>query len=135
MFSLLSACLQVSLSLGCPGVFLFGGDSREDDSLALLLRSGDVLVMVHSSAGRVSHASCNQYHVQAGSARKCYHGVPRVLHMPHALSMPAMLSPSISTELPVLAGGGEGSEALEWHLIQKLLQDSRININIRQVEP
>jgi hypothetical protein len=35
----------------------------------------------------------------------------------------------------VLAGGGEGSEALEWHLIQKLLQDSRININIRQVEP
>ena len=27
-------------------MFLFGGESRDDDALALLLRSGDVLVMV-----------------------------------------------------------------------------------------
>ena len=39
--------LQVSLSLGCPAVFVFGGESREEDALALLLRSGDVLVMVY----------------------------------------------------------------------------------------
>jgi alkylated DNA repair dioxygenase AlkB len=38
--------LQVSLSLGCPAVFVFGGETRDDDTLALLLRSGDVLVMV-----------------------------------------------------------------------------------------
>ena len=44
------ACLQVSLSLGCPAVFLFGGESRDNDTLALLLRSGDVLVMVSVAA-------------------------------------------------------------------------------------
>jgi hypothetical protein len=41
--------LQVSLSLGCPAVFVFGGETREHDALALLLRSGDVLVMVNRS--------------------------------------------------------------------------------------
>jgi alkylated DNA repair dioxygenase AlkB len=43
------ACLQVSLSLGCAAVFVFGGESRDDDTLALLLRSGDVLVMVRAA--------------------------------------------------------------------------------------
>ena len=49
----------VSLSLGCPAVFLAGGATRDVQPLALLLRSGDAMVM-------------------AGPARRAYHGVPRV---------------------------------------------------------
>lgn len=50
----------VSLSLGCDGVFLIGGHSREDSPTALLVHSGDALVL-------------------SGDARQCYHGVPRIL--------------------------------------------------------
>ncbi|CAA7404696.1 unnamed protein product [Spirodela intermedia] len=49
----------VSISLGCKAVFLLGGKSREDPPLAMLLRSGDVVLM-------------------AGEARECFHGVPRI---------------------------------------------------------
>lgn len=50
----------LSISLGAPCVFLIGGHSREDPVNALLLRSGDVLVMT-------------------GHARDCFHGVPTIL--------------------------------------------------------
>lgn len=49
----------VALSLGCPAVFLAGGATRDAPPAALLLRSGDAVVM-------------------AGPARRAYHGVPRV---------------------------------------------------------
>jgi len=49
----------VGISLGCEAVFLIGGTSKAEPPLALLVRSGDVVVL-------------------AGRARRCYHGVPRV---------------------------------------------------------
>ncbi|CAO2829742.1 unnamed protein product [Amaranthus hypochondriacus] len=49
----------VSMSLGCKGIFLLGGNSRDDEPLAMFLRSGDVVLM-------------------AGKARECFHGVPRI---------------------------------------------------------
>lgn len=49
----------VSLSVGCDAVFLMGGPTRLIPPTALWLRSGDVVVM-------------------AGSARTCFHGVPRI---------------------------------------------------------
>lgn len=45
----------VSVSLGCDGIFLIGGATKHTEPTALLLRSGDVMVM-------------------AGAARCCYHG-------------------------------------------------------------
>ncbi|EJD05912.1 uncharacterized protein FOMMEDRAFT_145266 [Fomitiporia mediterranea MF3/22] len=51
----------VSLSLGNAAVFLIGGPTRDQEPVAILLRSGDAIVM-------------------AGPAcRRVYHGVPRVL--------------------------------------------------------
>lgn len=50
----------VSLSLGCDGVFLIGGKSKDQTPTALMLHSGDVLAL-------------------SGEARQCYHGVPRIL--------------------------------------------------------
>lgn len=45
----------VSISLGSPAIFLAGGDTKDTEPLALLLHSGDVVVM-------------------AGVARRRYHG-------------------------------------------------------------
>ncbi|KAL9256997.1 Alpha-ketoglutarate-dependent dioxygenase alkB-like protein [Drosera capensis] len=49
----------VSISLGCKAIFLLGGRSREDEHIAMFLRSGDIVLM-------------------AGEARECFHGVPRI---------------------------------------------------------
>ncbi|KAK9063531.1 hypothetical protein SSX86_017401 [Deinandra increscens subsp. villosa] len=49
----------VSMSLGCKAIFLLGGKSRNDEPLAMFLRSGDVVLM-------------------AGEARERFHGVPRI---------------------------------------------------------
>ncbi|KAL8142456.1 hypothetical protein V2J09_015488 [Rumex salicifolius] len=49
----------VSLSLGCKAIFLLGGKSRDDQPMAMFLRSGDAILM-------------------AGEARECFHGVPRI---------------------------------------------------------
>ncbi|KAJ8646097.1 hypothetical protein MRB53_007845 [Persea americana] len=49
----------VSISLGCKAIFLLGGKSREETPVAMLLRSGDIVLM-------------------AGQARECFHGVPRI---------------------------------------------------------
>lgn len=131
---------QVSLSLGCPAVFLFGGESREDDALALLLRSGDVLVMVRWLLSCCCPAHCSQLsREQADSARRCFHGVPRVLELPHALSPPSPLPlrPTLpKSSQPCRDADSDAiAELSEWNLIQQLLQNSRININIRQVDP
>lgn len=45
----------VSVSLGCPAIFLMGGPVKHVAPTALLLRGGDVVVL-------------------AGEARRCYHG-------------------------------------------------------------
>lgn len=49
----------VSVSLGCPCVFLLGGRSRDVAPTAVLMRSGDAIVLT-------------------GPSRRCYHGVPRI---------------------------------------------------------
>ena len=50
----------VSFSIGCPAVFLIGGRSKSEAPTAVLLRSGDALVM-------------------SGPSRTCYHGVPLIM--------------------------------------------------------
>nr|WP_199351110.1 alpha-ketoglutarate-dependent dioxygenase AlkB [Haliangium ochraceum] len=50
----------VSISLGCDAVYRLGGHTRNLPSQRLLLRSGDVVVL-------------------GGAARRCYHGVDRIV--------------------------------------------------------
>jgi len=57
---LLDTCPIVSLSLGCDGVFLMGGQTKDVAPTAIWLHSGDAVVL-------------------SGPARQCYHGVPRVM--------------------------------------------------------
>ncbi|KAK9906670.1 hypothetical protein WJX75_005879 [Coccomyxa subellipsoidea] len=49
----------VALSLGCDAIFLLGGETRDEEPVAMRIRGGDAVVM-------------------EGSARQVYHGVPRV---------------------------------------------------------
>ena len=49
----------VSVSLGCPCVFLLGGTDRDVTPTAVLMRSGDAVVL-------------------SGASRSCYHGLPRI---------------------------------------------------------
>ncbi|KAG5463312.1 MAG: hypothetical protein BJ554DRAFT_315 [Olpidium bornovanus] len=91
----------VSLSLGLSCVFLVGTASREDRPSAILLRSGDILVM-------------------SGPSRKCFHGVPRVLEG----SLPSYLRPD---------SADARSEDSGWDLVGAYMEQSRINLNIRQV--
>jgi alkylated DNA repair dioxygenase AlkB len=51
----------VSISLGNSAVFLIGGNSREEEPMPIILRSGDIVIM--------SGPIC----------RRAYHGVPRIL--------------------------------------------------------
>jgi hypothetical protein len=70
----------VSVSLGCDGIFLLGGptrDSSESPVLPILLRSGDVLLL-------------------GGRARLCYHAMARVFPR----TAPAHLFP---THAPTIA--------------------------------
>jgi alkylated DNA repair protein alkB homolog 1 len=57
----------VSVSLGCPGIFLLGGRTLDEEPLALLLRSGDAVVLT-------------------ADARLCFHG-PRQLAQLNALQL------------------------------------------------
>ena len=50
--------------MGQSCVFLLGGRTRETEPTAMLLRSGDVVIM-------------------SGEARRCYHGVPRIVRVSH----------------------------------------------------
>jgi alkylated DNA repair protein alkB family protein 1 len=112
----------VSLSLGCDAIFLMGTASKDDPPTALLLRSGDALVL-------------------SGPARQCYHGLPRILTEP-GRPAPAMLhcesGSGDSTGSRRCGGGGDsGSEAdaLEqgdpFLPFAQHMQRCRINISIR----
>lgn len=91
----------VSISLGCKAVFLLGGSTRDEPPLAMFVRSGDVVLM-------------------AGSARQCFHGVPRIF------------SEEKEAELPDFASVTD-IDRVQLSPILKYLESSRINVNIRQV--
>ncbi|XP_017226860.1 alpha-ketoglutarate-dependent dioxygenase alkB isoform X2 [Daucus carota subsp. sativus] len=59
----------VSMSLGCKAIFLLGGKSREDEPIAMFLRSGDIVLM----AGEVRECFHDNNHPQTVDARLLVH--------------------------------------------------------------
>lgn len=99
----------VSLSLGCPAIFLMGGLTRDDAITPIFIRNRDLVLL-------------------CGHARKSYHGVPRIFPKVKNFKM----SSDGETKLP------KGIDmALDSHSpspIQEYLQRScRINVSIRDV--
>ena len=101
-----------SISFGQSAIFLIGGLERENETLPILLNSGDVLIM-------------------SAESRLCYHAVPRVFNSDcHYWN-----SNEDSTYCEELAKN-DVNECLkneEWQQFEKYLIDSRINVNVRQV--
>ncbi|KAG2439598.1 hypothetical protein HXX76_004950 [Chlamydomonas incerta] len=96
----------VSVSLGCPALFLMGGPTKATRPSALLLRGGDVLVL-------------------AGQARRCYHGVPRILEAGAELG--AAAAPVKAKHAAVGSGGPAPSTYADF------TRAARVNISIRAV--
>ena len=76
-------CPVVSISLGPPCVFLLGGLTKDEEPAAVLLRSGDVIVL-------------------GGEARLKFHGVPKVLV---SSGPPKYLHPNTSKKDPIHRSG------------------------------
>ncbi|XP_058443735.1 nucleic acid dioxygenase ALKBH1 [Malaya genurostris] len=120
-----------SFSFGQPAVFLIGGPSKDERPDALLLRSGDVIVMTEAS-------------------RLCYHAVPRVFsdnsELVQQLWVEAKQQGGQSLGEPegqTTLGNSAISTAVwndcrqtgspQSHHFVDYISNSRININIRQV--
>lgn len=101
-----------SISFGQSAIFLIGGTEREDETLPILLSSGDILVM-------------------SGQSRLCYHAVPRVFKTERKV-WNVNEDTCRCQDLPQ----DDLKEILredEWARFEDYLTDSRINVNIRQV--
>ena len=104
-----SASPLVAFSLGCPAVFLLGGDDVHAPPLPLLLRGGDALVL-------------------SGAARRATHGLPRVL-TPSDAAPPERASTAARDALAAVRAVG-GDEA---HAVAAWMQHTRINISVRDI--
>jgi len=100
----------VSATIGCAAVFLVGGESKEEPPVALLLRSGDVVVL-------------------SGACRLAYHGV--------AATLPGTCPDALFAGASGGGGSGGGSELSgggdERAHFRSYLERHRINFNLRQV--
>lgn len=105
-----------SLSLGSSAVFLVGGATRDDPVSPFLLNSGDIVIM-------------------SGPCRRFYHGkritlsIDKCSLMCNTLGIPRILSDSCPHELIQPSHDPHP----HWPLVMELIQQSRINVNIRQL--
>ncbi|KAF8323205.1 hypothetical protein DL93DRAFT_2162389 [Clavulina sp. PMI_390] len=111
----------VSISLGNAAIFLIGGLTRDTKPLAILLRSGDVVIM--------SGPRC----------RRAYHGVPRILegtlppHLQSDKSHPRSESDPVARDGITSALSTVNDD--EWKPFAAYMATTRINVNVRQVFP
>lgn len=98
----------VSVSIGCAAVFLMGGPTKGTPPSALLLRSGDAVVL-------------------SGPARLCYHGLPRVL----TDQPPGEALRCCSTCGGDASGDGNGCADPAFAPFARHMLGCRINISIR----
>jgi alkylated DNA repair protein alkB family protein 1 len=106
----------VSISLGLEAVFLLGGRTKDETPSAILVRSGDVVLM-------------------DGESRYAYHGVPRVFG--DSFQMSSEEEDAMIQELSVGAVAADESAAKRqrslWRRVLARMRTARININVRQV--
>ncbi|XP_063804284.1 nucleic acid dioxygenase ALKBH1 [Pseudophryne corroboree] len=104
----------LSFSFGQSSIFLLGGLSRDLSPTAMMMNSGDIMVM-------------------SGPSRLLYHAVPRILHHPAG----GILPPSLSAPPPSEDSGYnpliEPCSTEDWEVCETYLQTSRINMTVRQV--
>lgn len=93
-----------SVSFGQSAVFLIGGLAQEDPANAILLRSGDIIVM-------------------SGDSRLRYHGIPKILP---AVERPWVYNESDNRQNCLWS-------LTDWKKAEMYISEARINMNVRQV--
>lgn len=106
-------CPLFSVSFGQSAIFLIGGRDKECDALPILLNSGDVLVMSEES-------------------RLCYHSVPRVFTSDISIA-PWNANEDIAHCSDLNENDIRECLGVNWKKFEKYIADSRINVNVRQV--
>lgn len=103
-----------SISFGQDAIFLIGGHQREDEAIPILLSSGDVLVM-------------------SAESRLCYHAVPRVFAAADR-QQPWNSNEDVSHCCELTKSDVDDCLSPDkWKPFEHYLKDSRINVNVRQV--
>ena len=114
------ATLRPFDSLGCAAVFLIGGLTRDVKPTAILLRSGDTVIMSGPACRRAYHGEylSTKYpsHHGCGFTNAMVAGVPRILEG----TLPSHL---------------EDDATSDWAAYEEYLRNARINVNVRQVFP
>ena len=101
-----------SISFGQSAIFLIGGPEREDETTPILLNSGDILIM-------------------SSKSRLYYHAVPRVFNCDrHFWNDDKNLKNCCDLDQNELL---ECLKDETWKPFETYLSDSRINVNVRQV--
>lgn len=103
-----------SFSFGLSAIFLLGGKTKEEKPAAMFLKSGDVIVMSKES-------------------RLCYHAVPRIMEgclKTWKIEEDDEINEEVDLNMELICELGKESF---WLPFNKYLEDSRININVRQV--
>ncbi len=120
----------VTISLGAPGVFLLGRETREVLPTVILLQAGDCMVL-------------------GGKSRGYFHGIPTILEheddtndgVPHESEEKAFF-PELSDEGLLIDGGGNATSEItrvnvpsqvELKFAEAFLSSVRMNMSIRQV--
>ncbi len=104
-----------SLSFGQSAIFLIGGETREIEPLPILLESGDMLVM-------------------SGRSRFLFHSVPRIFkdkEIQHRWNSDQATTNCNDLNQDIL---NECRNDDKWKFFNEYLDDSRINVNVRQFQ-
>lgn len=101
-----------SISFGQSAIFLIGGLERENETLPILLNSGDILIM-------------------SAESRLCYHAVPQVFKS--GCQFWNLNQDTARCEHLDYDDVNECLKSDEWKPFENYLIDSRINVNVRQV--
>lgn len=105
-----------TFSFGQTAIFLLGGKTIDEKPIAISLNSGDIVVMSKQS-------------------RLCYHGVPKIIRAnsePWNKKSSGCSTHSVDSvfDKEVIANC---TQDWHWKLFNDYLNNSRININVRQV--
>ncbi|XP_023935507.2 nucleic acid dioxygenase ALKBH1 [Bicyclus anynana] len=110
-----------SFSFGQSAIFLVGGHNKSIKPSAILLNSGDILVM-------------------SKETRLCYHAVPKILpasKQPWNEGSTSIIEKGVNfkfvDETELILGMKKNIEDKEWSKFNSYVEESRININVRQV--
>ncbi|KAF9422913.1 hypothetical protein HW555_001456 [Spodoptera exigua] len=113
-----------SFSFGQSAIFLIGGKDKSVEPSAILIKSGDIVVM-------------------SKEARLCYHAVPKILPSPDSPWEESNISDVFSNKVSSFKYISEPDEFVGtmnenidnkiWNRFRNYIQESRINMNVRQV--